>query len=166
MFFCVEQANPLCSHKRQKLACKQQQHRQKKTDTQYLFWQRYKAGILGYDLLNESSSRFDYVVYYGKCDPLANTSDYFPSISWDDDSSNHSNDNNNDNPLKPSFTLNPLIQRKRPKPKSCWQWRPKLFASKQPLSDFMMFQPVHFPPLEQTTDLIHHTTQVWKIKDP
>lgn len=29
-----------------------------------------------------------------------------------------------------------------------------------------MFQPIDFSPLESTTNLVHRTTQVWKIKDP
>lgn len=87
-----------------------------------MFWQRYKSGIPRYDLLGESSSRFDYVVYYSKGDPPANTSDYLPPSSWDNDSFDHSDDHNDDNSLsKPSFTSKPLIQKKRLKPKCCYQ---------------------------------------------
>lgn len=33
---------------------------------------RYKAGVLGYALLGEPTSKYDFVVYYGKGDPLVN----------------------------------------------------------------------------------------------
>lgn len=87
---CIEQANPFLTKNRQRLA--QQKSRlpcPKKIDTQRLFWQRYKAGVPGYDLFGEPSNHFEYVVYYGKDGPLADTSDYIPPTSWDEiDSSN------------------------------------------------------------------------------
>lgn len=44
----------------------------KRKNVQHLLYERYKAGVLGYDLLGEPSSKYDFVVYYGKGDPLVN----------------------------------------------------------------------------------------------
>lgn len=94
---------------------------------QRLFWQRYKADILGYDLLGEPSDKFDYVVYYSRRDPFADTTDYVPSTGWDDSCSSSNDDHDRTPPSSPPFT--PSAKKKFSTPttntKSKWQWKPK-----------------------------------------
>lgn len=60
---------------------------------QHVFYERYKVKVPGYNLLGEPSSKYDFVVYYGKRDPLVDLfitplirrpNDYNRSDDYDD----------------------------------------------------------------------------------
>lgn len=147
----TEQANPFSPRNHLRLSHAPLSPRSHKINTQRLFWQRYRAGVPGYDLLGEPSSKFDFVVYYGRGDPFADTNDYIPPTSWNDSCS--SNDNSDEPPQPHSFGTQSQSC-SSPQKKSQWKWIPKPKAQSlvSSLPFCIMFQPADFPPLEPVSD--------------
>lgn len=119
-----EQADPFCPQNWQRLARRQRSPSKKKPiDTQRRFWQHYKSGILGYDILGDPYEKFDYDAYYGKKDSLTDTSHYLPFLGWNNNSSDSNDDDSSTR--QPMHNFIKAIPKSKPKKKCSWQWKPK-----------------------------------------